>query len=236
MIQAATIQFKPVKGDVSGNRDRIIALLKEAVRNGAELITLPEMCLTGYVWSKREDIFALAEESTGESFQLFSRFCRENSCYLAYGFAEIDLGKLYNAQNLIDPKGELLTTYRKQHLFENDELWAEPGNLGFKIVDTAIGRIGMGICMDLNFNDFILFHYQQRTDYLLLAVNWLDEGVPVHSYWKHRLHPLIGATLIANTFGSEESIDFCGNSCVFHNNRCIQSAPKAGVSILYTKL
>ncbi|PCI30768.1 MAG: hypothetical protein COB67_01045 [SAR324 cluster bacterium] len=232
MVCTATIQFKPVKGDPEENLRKVLDLCGQAITAGAKLLTLPEMCLTGYIWPNASSIRRYAEPALGVSYLQLAEFCRNNQCYLAYGFAETCSGHLYNAQNLIGPGGGLLATYRKTHLFDADCTWATPGNSGFISVNTEIGKLGLGICMDLNFDDFVLYHQWENTTYLLLAVNWLDEGFHVHPYWLHRLYPFSGTTLIANTHGWEERIAFSGNSGVFIGNSCLVAAPKSKDHIL----
>jgi len=230
--KAAVIQFKADRGKVFSNLAGILSLCRKAAENKAKLIVLPEMCLTGYIWPNREDIFELTEKANGPTFEALSAFCEKNQIYLAYGFAEKDVDLLYNSQNLIGPNGKLLTTYRKVHLFEMDEFWAHPGDRGFQTIDTDIGRLGMGICMDLNFDDFVDFHIKQNTDYLLFSTNWLEEGLDVHSYWKMRLTGFENTVLMANTYGTEFNIEFCGRSAVFRNGDFTAETEKTGNQII----
>ena len=235
-FKIATIQYKPVLADTaSENLKKILTLCLRAVRNGAELLVLPEMCLTGYIWDSAEAIAPFTEIAKGESFQKISLFCQENSCYIAYGFAETDGAEFYNSQNFVSPQGKLLATYRKTHLFVADRSWATPGNSGYLNIDGNFGRIGFGICMDLNFNDFVQFHIEHETQYLLLAVNWLDEGGMVHNYWLERLRNFGGTTIIANTYGQERGVPFCGLSGIITGNKFQQTAPKNGDYIVYGK-
>lgn len=233
--KAAVIQFKAERGEVASNLKRILQLCQKAAEKNQKLIVLPEMCLTGYIWPDRDKIFALAENADGPSFEFLSGFCERNRIYLAYGFAEKDGEQLFNSQNLIGPDGKLLTTYRKIHLFEMDEFWALPGDRGFQAVDTDIGRLGMGICMDLNYDDFVDFHIAQNTDFLLFATNWLEEGLDVHSYWKMRLSGFNQTALISNTYGMEYNIEFCGRSAVFHQGDFTSQAERTGDRIILFK-
>ena len=233
---AAVIQFLPIKGNPDKNLELIFELLTQCTSHCAELIILPEMCLTGYVWNERERLVKLSEPADGRTFQALSSYCSEHRSFLAYGFAEYCKVKLYNSQNLIGPKGDLLATYRKVHLYETDSLWANSGDGGFVSVNTEIGRLGLGICMDLNFNDFISFHCKQQTDLLLLSTNWLDEGYNVHDYWLKRLFPFSGISLIANSAGVDELLAFSGCSGAFLNNRCLKSATKNSPEIIYIEM
>jgi len=228
-MKCAIIQFKPEKGLGNVNYNRIIQICEAAISEGAQLLHLPEMCLVGYIWPNRAALEDHLEPKEGKTFQLFAKFCKSHQVYLAYGFAEIDeQGRAYNSQNLIGPEGNLLAHYRKRHLFNADLAWASPGNLPFQTVETPLGRIGLGICMDLNFDDFVQHHFDQGTEILLLAVNWLDEGGIVQNYWTYRLHPYRGHCLIANSYGSDGSFVFCGRSSHFDRGSLQKSLPPAG--------
>jgi protein N-terminal amidase len=235
MFKVATIQFTPEYGEKEKNVNRIMQLLNILIRSKIQLIVLPEMCLTGYVWPDKDSIYPLAEENMGYSFSRFSDYCKKNNCYLSYGFAEKHNNFLYNAQNLISNKGELLVTYRKVHLFEFDTFWAEPGYEGFKYLDLEFGRIGFGICMDINYDDFIEFHIKNRTDYLLFATNWVEEDIDVHEYWKMRLSDFPGTIFFSNRFGIEYDIMFSGRSAVYQKGEFISSGPKRGEHIIVTE-
>lgn len=207
------------------NRTQILELCKEAANKGANILILPEMALSGYIWPKKESINLIAEKSKGESFRHFSAFSKTHNVFLAYGFAEKKGSLLFNSQNLIDDDGNLLKTYRKKHLFDVDEFWATPGNEDFFSIKTKWGSLGLGICMDLNFDDFVDFH-KKNTDILLFATNWIEENIAVHSYWIERLNGFKGIVGFANRSGEEFGIEFCGQSGFYCNGIFSNSIPK----------
>ncbi len=209
-------------------------ICRGATAEGAKLIVLPEMCLTGYTWQNAQDIAPLCEQVCGRAFEQFAPLCRERGLYLAYGFAEEAGGRLYNSQNLIGPEGTLLATYRKTHLFEMDESWAAAGDTGFVSVATEYGRMGLGICMDLNFDDFVRYH-GAHTDYLCFATNWLEEGLPVHSYWRQRLEGYAGTVFFANCYGQENGVAFCGQSAVYNGGHFGHALPRFSAGMLLTR-
>ncbi|CAG8749027.1 2841_t:CDS:2, partial [Acaulospora morrowiae] len=80
------------------------------------------------------------------------------------------------------------------------ENWADEGP-GFKAIDVpGLGKVGFGICMDINpykftapFDayEFTNFHLQQKTDIILCSMAWLDSETSAVDYWLQRLFPLI---------------------------------------------
>ncbi len=236
MFNIAAIQYHPDKNNISANIREINILLKNAIAQKAKIITLPEMCTTGYVYDSPAEISKYAESCDGQTFKYFSEFCRQNDCYISYGFAENDNGKLYNSLNFINNKGELIINYRKVHLYEADENWALPGDKGFLCCDTEFGRIGFGICMDLNFDDFIIYQLLNKIDILLISNSWLEEHLPVHPYWIARLSPFMGTAVIANNYGYDKGIQFCGRSVIINKLRILCNADNTRNQIIITTL
>lgn len=233
---AATIQFKPAWGRPGENRQRILRLMEAAVSRSAQVIILPEMCTTGYVFDDRTEILPYCEAREGETFQAMAEFCRRHGVFLVYGYAEMHGEKLYNSQNLVDPAGLRLATYRKMHLYEQDYAWAFPGDTGFVTADTELGRLGLGICMDLNFEDFARFHKAQNTRLICFSACWLDEGIEIAPYWQQRLRGYANTICIANSFGSERGVQFRGQSTVIRDGHVVAAAGLDGEQIILTRI
>jgi N-carbamoylputrescine amidase len=226
-LEALAIQFTPVHGDVPANLqhiDRIISAIDPAEAHH-RLIVLPEMCSTGYIFSSQEAIKPLTENRDGPTFHFFSGLARKQNAWLVYGFAEQHEGLLYNTQNIIDPQGSLKATYRKVHLFDADLPWATPGS-AFMNIETPFGRIGPGICMDLNFDDFIDYHIDAGTDIICFSANWLDEGHDIGPYWKMRIYPFPGLFIAADRSGKESGTEFIGSSMLLLNGEILSRCGK----------
>ena len=231
---SATIQFKPAWGQPDINRGRILAAMENLSRRGAKLMVLPEMCISGYIFESRAEIEPFCEEKDGATCESMARFCREQGVYVAYGYAERAGDLFFNSQNLVGPRG-LLATYRKTHLYDADRSWATPGDSGFLTLNTELGRLGLGICMDLNFDDFVDYHIEQKTEVLCFSTCWLDEGFPVAAYWLDRLWGFEQTILLANSFGEERGTVFRGESAVISGGRLIARAPRNSEEVLLIK-
>lgn len=145
IMKAGFVQFAPVFGDREGNIGRIERLVREA---DADLIVLPELCNTGYLFTSRREVEGLAEDVPGgETTETLVRLAREKNAHLAAGLVERCGGRLFNASVLVGPGGHI-ATYRKIHLFLEETLWFDPGDLEWTVHDIGIGRVGMMICFD----------------------------------------------------------------------------------------
>jgi len=230
------IQWKPVLGEKASNLFHLSQWIKTAKDLGADFVLLPELATTGYVFQNRSHVLALAEENKGESFEFLSHLARKLGIYLIYGYPEKEGDDLYNSQNLIGCNGEFLGTYRKTHLFFADRIWARAGNLGYKIFKTDLGKVSLGICMDMNFQSFIEFHQANRSDFVAISSYWLNDDCDSFEYWLSRWVNFGGTVAISNSYGWEGGIEFSGKSCVFQQSQVLGICSKASPQVLVTSL
>jgi predicted amidohydrolase len=144
-MKAGFIQFQPAFGDVEKN---IRTIQRLAAHVDAELIVLPELCNTGYLFTSRREAEEMGEEIPGGmTTESLCGLARARNNYIVAGLIEKDGGRLYNASVLVGPKG-YIATYRKIHLFSEEQLWFDPGDRGFAVYDIGICRVGLMICFD----------------------------------------------------------------------------------------
>jgi predicted amidohydrolase len=144
-MKTGFIQFMPVLGDVDQN---IAAIAGLVARTDAELIVLPELCNTGYLFTSRREIETLAEEiPCGKTTEALCRAAKANGTYIVAGLIEKSQGRCYNASVLVGPSG-YIATYRKIHLFFEETLWFDPGDRELAVHDISICRVGLMICFD----------------------------------------------------------------------------------------
>ncbi|MBI3920978.1 MAG: acyltransferase [Armatimonadetes bacterium] len=142
-MRLAIVQTSPVFGEASANVKAALNLMSSVE---ADLYVLPELFNTGYNFLDGREAEALSEPMDGPTFVSLAEFAREYGRYVVYGFAERG-PNLYNSAALVGPSG-LVGRYRKVHLFDRENLVFAPGDLGFPVFDTPVGRIGMMICFD----------------------------------------------------------------------------------------
>lgn len=141
-------QFRPAFGRVSQNVQKVVKALHGA---GAELIVLPELAFTGYYFSDREEVMALAEDpQNSPTVDALVALCRDNDFYLVTGFTERKQDKCFNSALLIGPEG-LLHTYRKLHLFNEEKYWFDDGDIPLQVNSVRGASIGIMICFDWAF-------------------------------------------------------------------------------------
>lgn len=230
-MRVAAVQFKPDKTQLVASRERLVALTRRAAKD-CDLVVLPEMAITGYIFPDAAAVRAVAEPATGPTFQALSVVAAEAQCWIVGGFAEIDGTHLYNSAWIIDRTGTLRFVYRKTLLFESDEHWATPGNSGYAQFDTGAGTFGVGICMDLNDDAFVCWCADTPLTAIAFPTNWLDQGTDVWPYWAWRLEASPAALVAANTYGFEGEVLFHGRSVILEQRQVLASAPAEGDGII----
>ena len=129
-------------------------MVREAASQGANVILLPELFENLYFCQeKRYEYYDLAETvDNNPAVKLFSKLARELKVVMPISFYEKDGNVLYNSIAMLDATGENLGVYRKTHIpddhFYQEKFYFTPGDTGFKVWNTAYGKIGVGICWD----------------------------------------------------------------------------------------
>ncbi|WP_312936408.1 nitrilase family protein [Pseudomonas sp.] len=180
-VRIAVIQFDPQVGleKCGSNLERSLTLARRAISAGANLIVLPELSNTGYTFLTRAEAFAHAETlADSRSVKAWQDLASEHGIYLAAGFAERDGMKLYDSAVLLGPDGRL-GHYRKAHLWDQEKLWFTPGDLGFPVFETPIGRIGLLICWDIWFPEVPRLLAAQGADIICSLNNWVWTPPPL---------------------------------------------------------
>jgi predicted amidohydrolase len=173
VVKIACVQMDPVVGKKDHNVERSVELVDRAAAQGARLIVLPELCNTGYVFESRAEAFALAEEVPhGPTCKAWMETARRHGLHLVAGINERDGQALYNSAAVIGPFGHV-GTFRKMHLWAAENLFFEPGNLGFPVFKTPLGRIGTLICYDGWFPESYRLCALQGADIVCIPTNWV---------------------------------------------------------------
>jgi len=153
MLKIAAIQMAMKKG-YDYNVATAEKFVREAAKNGAKLILLPEL-FEGIYFCKDMDkkYFTWAKEREGHPLIAhFSRLARELSVVLPMSYFEKSEDKYFNALVVIDSDGKVLENYRKTHIPDGpgyeEKFYFSPGDTGFKVWKTSVGKIGVGICWD----------------------------------------------------------------------------------------
>ncbi|CAJ0838268.1 17555_t:CDS:10 [Entrophospora sp. SA101] len=193
-MKVACLQFNPILEQVERNQNFASELLSSYGPGEIDILLLPEMAFTGYVFTSKDHIRPYLEDAeTGTTVQWARSQATRLQAFVMVGYPQIIKGKpdkYYNSICLVGRSGELITTYQKTHLYETDENWAEEGP-GFKSLHIpTLGKVGLAICMDLNpyrfqapSSEFELarFHLREKSKIILCSMAWLKSSECVNS-------------------------------------------------------
>ena len=147
--KAAAIVYDPAWGDLEGNIVRIAAAVDKAGADGVKLAVLPEQATIGYIFDDFAMVRPYLDTVPGKTTDALTKVTARHHMYVAVGIAELDpvTGLGYNTAALVGPNG-YIGKYRKHGLNSQDQAWVTPGDGGFPVFDTELGRLMMLICYD----------------------------------------------------------------------------------------
>ncbi len=173
LVRVACIQFEPRIGEKQRNVERSLELIAAAASKGAQLVVLPELCNTGYVFESRREAFGLAETiPDGSTARTWAEAARSHGLHIVAGITELADQALFNSAVVAGPEG-FVGVYRKNHLWGEENLFFEPGNLGVPVFLTPVGRIACAICYDIWFPEVFRLAALQGADILCVPTNWV---------------------------------------------------------------
>jgi N-carbamoylputrescine amidase len=144
-LTIAAIQMTCLDGSIEKNLTHATIFVEKATQKGAELILLPEFMSQGY-WLGPE-LWDTAAPFDGPTTQWLREMGKKHKCYIGSSFLEVKDGDFLNVFALASPSGEIAGKVYKRE----PSIWEAyffKGVKGNHYIDTAIGRIGVGICFD----------------------------------------------------------------------------------------
>jgi len=207
--------------DPEANLEKAAGRVREAARQGAQVVCLPELFRTQY-FCQREDaaLFRLAEPIPGPTTKRLAEVARETGvAVVASLFERRTAGIYHNTAAVLDADGSLAGLYRKMHI-PDDPLYYEkyyftPGDLGFRSFDIRAGRIGTLVCWDQWYPEAARLTALQGASLLLYptAIGWhpaekQQHGGAQYSAWQtiQRAHAIANGVYVAaiNRVGHEQ--------------------------------
>lgn len=137
-------QFNVVKKEIDANLKKINRMLEDA---DVKLVVLPELCMTGYVFTSKDELIELSGEGqVNYIIEQLTSLCKRKDFYIVAGISEAEGDKLYNTAIVVGPSG-LEGKYRKMHPSKFETIF-EHGN-SLDVFDIEGIKIGITICFDI---------------------------------------------------------------------------------------
>jgi 5-aminopentanamidase len=165
-------------GETEANRAACRAAIAGAAEEGADIVVVPELANSGYVFANAEEARRCAEPLDGETVTEWTDLARAHGLVVVGGLCEVDDGGvLRNSAVIIDGDG-VRAVYRKAHLWDREALVFEPGANRPPVVDTAHGRLGVMVCYDVEFPEWVRLAALDGAELLCVPTNWPLEPRP----------------------------------------------------------
>lgn len=163
-IKVAAVQIDCKPGKIDDNLLNAKKYIQEACIQGAKLILLPELVPSGYMVT--EEIWEYAEKIDGRSVTWLLKISKEFNIYIGFSFLEVEGEDFYNTFVLADPNGKLAGRVRKNPPASIEAYFYRAGSDNH-IIETDIGKIGIGICYENLLFDQMCSLYSNNVDLVL---------------------------------------------------------------------
>jgi predicted amidohydrolase len=227
-MRIACCQIAPDVTDAAVSAQRATDAIRAAIADGAEIIVLPELVLSGYVFASQDEAAAAAITPESPLLQAWSEHAARTDALVIGGFAEKAAdGTLFNSLAVVD-RASVVAVYRKLHLWGEEPRWFAHGEEPAPVIDTRFGRIGLAVCYDIEFPELTRGLALQGAELIVLPANWPHGEQPM-------LHELARTTAYLNrTFvavcdrcGVERGVEFEGGSVIAGPDGRLRAGPVA---------
>jgi predicted amidohydrolase len=229
--------------DRDGNRSRGLEVVGEAAGNGAQVICFAELAFDPFYPQElaTPEKLQLAETVPGPTTELFADMAKRLGVAVVLNVFERDGDRTFDTSPVIDASGELLGRTRMVHITEyacfHEQGYYAPGDKGTPVYDTAFGRIGVAICYDRHYPEYMRSLALRGAQVVFVPqAGGVDE-------WPEGLYEAemrVAAfqngyfTALCNRVGTEPRLTFAGESFVCNPyGEVIARAGKVSDEILY---
>ncbi|MBC3760821.1 nitrilase-related carbon-nitrogen hydrolase [Quadrisphaera oryzae] len=246
--RVAACQLAPTVGDLPANAEVSATAVRTAISAGADVVVLPELVTSGYVFSSPEEARGVAVTPEHGVFAAWAAACTaRDGAVVVGGFCELgDDGLLYNSAAVVDASG-VRAVYRKAHLWDREKLVFTPGSSAPPVVDTAHGRIAVMVCYDLEFPEWtrtaaLPTAERPGADLIAVPTNWplvprpAGERVPevVIAMAAARVNHV--AIACADRSGTERGVDWNEGTSIVSADGWVVSEVGAGTGVAWADL
>jgi N-carbamoylputrescine amidase len=165
-VSLAVVQVRSQPSENEANRARATGYIERAAAQGAELVILPELYTCGYLPNRA--VWTVAEAPEGPTARWLATTAQRLGIYLGAGTAETDGVDFFNVFVLAGPDGRVLGRAYKA----NAEASVFRRGRREHVIETELGRIGIGICADNQFAQHLRLMHEARVDVILMPHAW----------------------------------------------------------------
>jgi N-carbamoylputrescine amidase len=250
-VTVAATQFA-CSWDLPANADRAEALVRQAAGQGANVVLIQELFAAPYFCIEQHPrYFDLAQPLEGHPLVTrFAALAKELGVVIPVSFFERSGPAFFNSIAMVDADGRVMGLYRKSHIPQGpgyeEKYYFSPGDTGFRVWDTAFGRIGVGICWDQWFPECARAMALQGAEMLLYPTAIGSEppapGYDSQPHWEMVMRGHAAANIVpviaSNRIGTEvapegREVTFYGSSFIAdHTGQLLAKASRDAEEVL----
>ncbi len=241
-MKLVLVQQRAAK-DITANINKAVGSVKEAAKNGANIICFAELAFTPFYPQKPSvrNNFELTETIPGKTTDIFTNLAKELGVVIILNLYEKENDKTYDSSPVINADGKILGTTRMVHITDypcfHEKGYYFPGNNGAPVYNTKFGKIGVAICYDRHYPEYMRELALKGAEIVFTpqagSVGEWPEGL-------YEAEMRVAAfqngyfTALCNRVGEEEKLNFSGESFVCDpDGNVIATAGKGTEEILY---
>ncbi len=221
-MKIALVQ-QPAGSDKTANLERGLEAFERAARRGAELVCFAELAFERFHPQRPagDDVLSLAEPVPGPITEAFSERARELGVVAVLNLFERDGDRTYDCSPVIDADGTLLGRTRMIHITDyacfHEQGYYAPGDTGAPVYDTRAGRIGVAICYDRHYPEYMRALALSGAELVVVPQAGARDEWPDGLFEAEmRVAAFQNGyfTALCNRVGAEEALEFAGGSFV----------------------
>ncbi|MBR1693703.1 MAG: carbon-nitrogen hydrolase family protein [Lachnospiraceae bacterium] len=207
--------------DMESNFKKSIRLMRDAAKQGAELICFPEIQLTPFFPQyEQKDVTQYLMKTDSLYVRGMCEVCRELRIYASPNFYMEENGGTYDMSLLIDDTGSIIGSQKMVHVAQCERFYEQsyykPSEEGFRVFDTRFGKIGIVVCFDRHYPESIRTEALRGAELILIpTANTTAEPSELFQ-WEVKVQAFQSSVNIAmcNRIGTEDEMVFSGESIV----------------------
>jgi N-carbamoylputrescine amidase len=228
--------------------DRGVRAVRTAAEAGADLVVFPELSFTPFyprvpVTERDQCALDLAEPVPGPTTEALAEAAADTGVVVVFNLMERDGGRTFDTSPVLDADGTLLGRTRMMHITEYEQFHEQgyyaPGNTGAPVYDTAAGRLGVAICYDRHYPEYLRALALQDAELVVVPQagtvgEWPDGMYEAELRVAALQHGFF--TALANRTGQEGTMQFAGRSFVTDPFGAVGAQAPAEATILHAEL
>lgn len=161
------------------NIEKADVMMQRASKEGAKLVVFPECFIAAFSAEETgENKIKAAQKIDGENVKAMQKLAAQYHLWVVFGMYETaDEERNYNTTLVLDDQGEIISIYRKTHLYDafsyHESDFNKAGDKLFEPIDTPFGKLGLMVCYELRFPEIARYQALKGAELIVVPTAWV---------------------------------------------------------------